>query len=173
MTLIAEAFGALAVIINFIGYRQDDINRYRIVSAVALACVSTHFFLLGAMAAGIGCLIASIRNIVAIRYRSNSVLVFFVIANLAFFFYEWFGLGNGWIIILAYSSALIFTVGSIVLQNATKIRQWFILAELLGLAYALMVGSIFGSIFNISNLASIFIKLRQETLQKRHKKSRV
>ncbi|MFC3093653.1 YgjV family protein [Alteromonas sediminis] len=171
MTLIAEAFGALAVVINFIGYRQNDINRYRVVSAIALACVSAHFFLLGAMAAGIGCMIASIRNIVAIRYRSNTILVFFVFANLAFFFYEWFGLGNGWIIILAYSSALVFTVGSIVLQNATKIRQWFILAELLGLAYALLVGSIFGSVFNISNLASIFIKLRQES-RNTHKKSR-
>ena len=161
MIVVAEAFGALALIINFIGYRQNDINRYRLISAIALACVSAHFFLLGAMAAGIGCILASIRNIVALRYRNNGVLIFFVIANIAFLLYEWFGLGNGWIILLAYSSSLIFTVGTIVLQQARAIRRWFILAELLGLAYALMVGSIFGSIFNVSNLVSIFIKLKQ------------
>lgn len=162
MQLIAEGFGALAVVLNFIGYRQNHVNQYRAISAVALFSVSIHFFMLGAMAAGIGCMLASVRNVVALRYRSNLILYFFVAANLGFFAYEWFVLNHDWKIIVAYASALIFTVGSIVLQDATRIRQWFILAELLGLAYALMVGSIFGSIFNISNLTSIFTKLYQE-----------
>ncbi|WP_051275601.1 YgjV family protein [Aestuariibacter salexigens] len=162
MPFIAEAFGALAVVLNFIGYRQNDVNRYRFISALALASVSTHFFLLGAMAAGIGCLLASVRNIIAMRYRSYGVLWFFVAANLAFLAYEWFALQHGWLILVAYASSLIFTVGSIVLQDATRIRQWFIVAEVLGLIYAVMVGSIFGSVFNISNLASIVIKLRQD-----------
>ena len=52
--IIAEAFGAIAVVFNFIGYRQQDINRYRLISAIALAAVSTHFFMLEALAAGIG-----------------------------------------------------------------------------------------------------------------------
>ncbi len=162
MLWIAEAFGALAVVLNFIGYRQNDVNQYRFYSAVALASVSTHFFMLGAMAAGIGCLLACIRNIVAMRYRSKEILYLFMATNIAFFCYEWFGLDHPWYILFSYVSSLIFTVGSIVLQNAMRIRQWFILAESLGLVYALIVGSIFGSVFNVSNLVSIAIKLYQE-----------
>ncbi|MBO1254524.1 YgjV family protein [Alteromonas sp. 5E99-2] len=168
MGIFAEALGALALVINFIGYRQNDMNRYRIISAVALAVVSTHFFLLGAMAAGIGCGLASLRNIVALRYRRSEVVLLFVAVNLGFLFYEWFALQHAWIIAIAYTSSLVFTIGSFVLKSATRIRQWFILAELLGLTYAILVGSIFGSIFNISNLVSIFIKLKQDY---RHKKT--
>ncbi len=43
------------------------------------------------------------------------------------------------------------------------IRQWFILAEILGLTYSIMVGSIFGTIFNITNLLSIFYTLYQDS----------
>lgn len=161
--IVAEAFGALAVALNFIGYRQEEINRYRFISALALASVSTHFFMLGAMAAGIGCMLACARNLIAMRYRNEWVLYGFVALNLGFFAWEWFWLDHHWSIIIAYTSSLIFTVGSIVLQSAMRIRQWFILAELLGLVYAIMVGSIFGSIFNISNLISIAVKLAQET----------
>ena len=159
---LAEALGALAVVLNFIGYRQNDVNQYRFFSALALASVSAHFFMLGAMAAGIGCLLACIRNFVAMRYRSKEILYLFMDSNIGFFCYEWFGLDHPWYILFSYVSSLIFTVGSIVLQNAMRIRQWFIVAELLGLVYAVIVGSIFGSIFNISNLFSILLKLYQE-----------
>lgn len=162
MLLVAEAFGAVAVVLNFIGYRQNDINRYRFISALALASVSAHFFLLGAMAAGIGCALACVRNIVAMRYRQNWILYLFVILNLAFLAYELFVLNHSLMILIAYASSLIFTVGSIVLQDANQIRRWFVLAEVLGLVFALSVGSIFGSIFNISNLFSIGLKIWQE-----------
>lgn len=164
---LAESFGALAVVLNFIGYRQQDINRYRLISALALASVSTHFFLLGnAEAAGIGCALASIRNIIAMRFRGNLVLGIFVLLNFIFFFYEWFYLGSMWIIFIAYTSSLIFTVGSIVLQSAIKIRQWFVFAELLGLVYAILVGSVFGTIFNLTNLCSIFYTLLRDIKRK-------
>lgn len=159
MLLIAESFGALAVILNFIGYRQDDINRYLLISAMALATVSTHFFLLGAMAAGIGCALACIRNLIAMKYRGNHILITFVLLNIGFLLLELLVLEHGVLILVAYASSLIFTVGSIAIKNAAKIRQWFILAETLGLIYAVMVGSIFGTIFNISNLCSILYKL--------------
>ncbi|MFC4701689.1 YgjV family protein [Glaciecola siphonariae] len=160
--IIAEAFGAIAVVFNFIGYRQQDINRYRFISAIALAAVSTHFFMLGALAAGIGTALACIRNLVAMYYRSNGILALFVVLNIAFFCYEWAILDSPWIIIIAYASSMIFTVGSIVFTNAVQIRRWFILAESLGLVYAIMVGSIFGTIFNISNLCSIFYILLRD-----------
>lgn len=163
MLPVAEIFGAIAVVFNFIGYRQSDINRYRLISAIALLSVSIHFFLLGAMAAGVGCMLACIRNIVATKYRGLTVLIIFVTANLGFFFFELFWLDHSWTIIIAYASSLIFTVGSISLTSAKRIRQWFILAEVLGLIYAIMVGSIFGTIFNITNLLSIFYTLYQDS----------
>ncbi|MBT0585886.1 YgjV family protein [Alteromonas oceanisediminis] len=162
MVLVAEALGAAAVIFNFIGYRQNNVNRYLVISAAALACLSVHFFMLGAMAAGIGTALASIRNVIATRYRHRSILYLFVGLNIAFFCYEYFWLDHGAMIMVAYASSLVFTVGSIVLQDANLIRRWFILAEVLGLIYAISVGSIFGSIFNISNLISIGSKLWQE-----------
>ncbi len=160
--IIAEAFGAIAVVFNFIGYRQQDINRYRLISAIALAAVSTHFFMLEALAAGIGTALACVRNLIAMRYRGNGILAVFVVLNVAFFCYEWGVLDSPWIIIIAYSSSMIFTVGSIILTNAVQIRRWFIFAEALGLIYAVLVGSIFGTIFNISNLCSIFYILYRD-----------
>lgn len=159
-------FGALALITNFIGYRQNTVNRYRLVSAFALAFLGTHFFILGAMAAGISLMLGAVRNIVAMKYRQRWILYFFVLLNVAFCLFEWFILGNSAVLFIAYASALVFTVGSIVLESATSIRRWFVVAEGLGLIYALAVGSIFGVLFNISNLTSIFIKLRSE---RRHK----
>ncbi len=162
-SFLAEAFGAIAVVLNFIGYKQQDINRYRLISAMALAAVSTHFFLLGnAEAAGIGCALACVRNLIAIKYRGHFVLGFFILANVLFFLYEWFYLDSAWIILFAYTSSMIFTVGSITLKSALKIRQWFVLAEALGLVFAILVGSIFGTIFNVSNLASILYTLYKE-----------
>jgi hypothetical protein len=121
MLPVAEIFGAIAVVFNFIGYRQSDINRYRVISAIALLSVSIHFFLLGAMAAGVGCMLACIRNIVATKYRGSAVLIIFVMANLGFFFFELFWLDHSWTIVIAYASSLIFTVGSISLTSAKRI----------------------------------------------------
>ncbi|MEW9799387.1 YgjV family protein [Alteromonas sp. CYL-A6] len=162
MDMLAEAFGALAVVLNFIGYRQNRVERYLVVSAFALLSVSIHFFMLGAMAAGIGTILASIRNIVALRFRGKRILALFVAANIGFFLYEWFVLQHDAMIIVAYASSLIFTVGSIMLRDAMKLRQWFLLAEVLGLMYAISVGSIFGTVFNVSNLFSIITKLLTE-----------
>jgi hypothetical protein len=163
--VIAEVFGAIAVVVNFIGYRQQDINRYRLISAVALAAVSTHFFMLGALAAGIGTALASVRNLIAIYYRGNAILALFVVLNIAFFTYEWGYLDSPWFIIIAYSSSMIFTVGSIIFTRAAQVRQWFILAELLGLVYSIIVGSIFGTIFNISNICSIVYILVRDRIK--------
>lgn len=166
MDYASYLFGALALIFNFIGYRQNTINRYRLVSAFALAFLSWHFFLLGAMAAGITLALGAVRNIVAIKYRQRWILYLFVLVNVGFCLWEWFILGNSALLFISYASALIFTVGSIVLESASSIRRWFILAELLGFAYAIAVGSIFGILFNISNLTSIITKLLSERKNK-------
>ena len=158
---IAESFGAIALVVNFVGYRQNKINHYRFVTAIALISISMHFYLLDAYAAAFGCGLASIRNIVAIYYRKLPALVFFVGLSLSFLVYEWLYLLSPWFIIIAYASSLIFTVGSIVFTNANQLRRWFVLAECLGLIYALLVGSIFGTIFNMSNICSILLMLNR------------
>ena len=85
----------------------------------------------------------------------------FVAVNLGFLAYEWFVLEHSWIIFIAYASSLIFTVGSLVIRNTHTIRKVFLVAETLGLLYAISVGSIFGTVFNVSNLISILSKLRK------------
>ncbi|EGN75738.1 Bacterial inner membrane protein [Idiomarina sp. A28L] len=162
MDYAVHIFGALALIINFIGYRQETVNGYRLISAFALACLSIHFFMLGASAAGIGLAIGAVRNIVAIRYQSISVLLVFVLLNIVFCLWEWFVLQNSVVLFIAYTASLIFTVGSIILKSAHAIRRWFILAESLMLIYSILVLSPFGVLFNVSNLISIFLKLRSE-----------
>ena len=165
--LFAEALGAVAVIVNIIGYRQNDINRYRFVSGFAVLSLGFHFWLIGAMAASVACFLSFVRNLVAMRYQNVWIVVLFVGLNLGFFAYEWFILGHGWLIFIAYGASIIFTVGTIALKTADAIRRWFIIAESLGLIYALAVGSIFGSVFSVCNLASIFIK--QYQVKKRDK----
>lgn len=162
MNYIAEGLAAAALLINFIGYRQNDVNRYRLVSALALLCLSLHFFMINALAAGVSCALSVLRNLIAMRTQHVSVVYVFVAATLGFFAYEWFVLDNGPLIIVAYTSFIIFTIGSVVLTTTQAIRRWFLFAELLGLAYAIGVGSVFGSLFNITNLVSITIKARED-----------
>jgi len=159
--LIAEAFGALAVVLNFLGYRQNNVDRYLFISAFALLFLSAHFFMLDAMAAGVGTLLAGLRNFIAMKNRSKPVLFFFIGANVFFLLYEWFVLNHDWNIFIAYASSLIFTVGSVVLRDVHVIRRTFLVAESLGLIYAVSVGSIFGTVFNISNLISILSTLKR------------
>lgn len=169
MSYLAEALGFLAIVINFIAYRQERVNHYRLISGVALLLLSSHFFMIGAMAAGIACGLSVIRNLIAMHTQAVGVAVFFVLLHLGFLAYEWWWLEHNWIIFIAYISSIIFTIGSVVLQSATRIRQWFILAEGLGLLYSILVGSISGTVFNSVNLCSIFVKLYQERCYQKNK----
>lgn len=162
MISIAETFGLFALIANFIAYRQNSANRYRIVSACALAALSIHFFMLGAVAGSIVTAIAVVRNFIALRWRGPIVLWGFVAVNVGFFVWELTSDVPIIPLLLAYISSIIFTVGAIVLNDPTRIRQWFLLAEVLGLAYAIIVGSVSGTVFNIVNLSSIVLKLLQD-----------
>lgn len=162
MISVAELFGAFALIANFIAYRQGTANHYRLISALALAALSIHFLLLGAIAGSVVTGIAVVRNLIALRWRGPIVLWVFVAVNIGFFVWELTGDANLVPLLLAYISSIIFTVGSIVLNDPSKIRRWFLLAELLGLAYAILVGSITGTVFNIVNLTSIILKLLQD-----------
>lgn len=154
--------GAAALVTNFFAYRSESVNTYRLISAIAFAFLSAHFFLQGAMAGAIGVAIGSIRNLVAIRYNHISIVLLFVAATVGFCLWEWLVLGNPLILFIAYASTLIFTIGSIVLKSATSIRRWFVVAETLGLLYAFMAGSVLGALFNLSNLTSIIVKLSAE-----------
>ena len=107
MLIVAEAFGAIAVVLNFIGYRQNRVERYLFISAFALLSLSVHFFMLDAMAAGVGTCLAGLRNFIAIKNRSRWVLFVFVAANILFMLYEWFILHHDWNIFIAYASSLI------------------------------------------------------------------
>lgn len=162
LSFYAELLGAVALALNVWAYRQDEVNGYRLISAFSLILISTHFLLLDALAAAIGCFLAFVRNLVALRFANRKTALLFVIFNFLAFAYEWFYLQHSAVILIAYASSLIFTVGSVLITDVNRIRRWFILAESLGLVYALIVGSIFGSLLNLFNLASILTKLHRE-----------
>lgn len=162
--------GAAALVTNFFAYRADSVNSYRLISALAFAFLSAHFYMQDALAGAIGVGIGSIRNLVAIRYNQPGIIIVFVAATVGFCLWEWLVLDHPATLFIAYASALIFTIGSIILTSATSIRRWFIAAEALGLLYALLVGSWLGALFNVSNLTSIGVKLHAD--QRKTKKGR-
>lgn len=166
MNLLAESFGVAALVLNFIAYRQPSANRYRLISAIALGSLSVHFFMIDAMAGSIVTGIAFFRNLIALRWQGPWVLWSFVGVNIAFLLYEIMFPQGGqavyWALALAYSSSIIFTVGSIKLNDPDLIRRWFLVAEVLGLMYSVLVGSVSGTVFNIVNLTSILLKLLQD-----------
>jgi hypothetical protein len=122
--------------------------------------------MIDAMAGSIVTGIAFFRNLIAMRWQGPWVLWFFVAVNIAFLTYELIFPQGGkavyWALGLAYSSSIIFTVGSIKLNDPDLIRRWFLLAEVLGLMYSVLVGSVSGTVFNIVNLTSILLKLLQD-----------
>jgi hypothetical protein len=161
INVTAEGFGAAALLFNIIAYRQDDMRRYLIFSGCSMACLSLHFYLLAAFAAAIGCGLAALRNAVALKSRASWVVVVFVSLNMSAMLIEYFVLHHGPLLFLAYASGFIFTVGSIVITQVEVMRRWFLLAEGLGCLYALIVGSIFGTIFNLVNISNILLKMRK------------
>lgn len=168
MNYPAESFAILAMLINFISYRQNDINQYRLLSDLAMVCLGTHFLLLEALAAAIGCYLAFARNIISILSQHKAIVIFFVMLNVLFLLFEWFVLNNGPIILFAYSASIIFTLGTFLLSSATNIRKYFLVAEVLNITYAILVGSIMGTVGIAINIASILIKLIQQQLSIKH-----
>lgn len=185
MSYLAEAMGVIAVIINVISYRQHDMNRYRLVSAIALSFLALHFFLLDAISGAIVLLISVIRNIMAMRWQTVSLAILFAGLTIGFGLLEWFYVpmlqtwfsalattvgapewqyvAQPWTMLFAYLSAVIFAVGTILIRNTTQLRKCFLLAESLGLVYALSVGSVLGTVFNVFNLISIVFTLYQDS----------
>jgi hypothetical protein len=185
MSYLAEIMGVIAVIINVISYRQHDMNRYRLVSAVALSFLAFHFFLLDAISGAIVLLISVIRNLMAMRWQTLWLAILFAGITILFGLLEWFFVAElqsvfaalassvgasewgyqaqPWTMVFAYVSALIFAVGTILIKDTTQLRKCFVAAEGLGLIYALSVGSILGTVFNVFNLVSILFTLYQDS----------
>lgn len=158
----AEYVGMLALVLNFIAYRQPTANRYRIISALALGSLSIHFALIDATAGAVVTGLAFFRNFIALRWQGPFVLWFFIAANVVLWIFEAVSGAPQLPLVFAYVSSLIFSIGSIRLNDPVLIRRWFILAELLGLGYAFMVGSLEGMVFNLVNLSSIILKMLQD-----------
>ena len=156
---VAEGIGAAALLFNVVAYRQDDMRRYLIFSGCSMACLSLHFYLLLAYAAAIGCGLAAIRNAVVLKTRARWVVAVFVGLNVSAMLIEYFVLQHGPWLFLAYLSGFIFTVGSIVITQVMVMRRWFLCAECLGCVYAVIVGSIFGTVFNLVNMSNIVLKM--------------
>ena len=146
-----EGLAVLALGANIYAYRQNEVQRYRIYSGIAMLLLSLHFFALQAYAAGIGCGLAMIRNAVSLRFNGWLCTSIFIAINIVCFCYEWFILKHGPEILIAYTVSLIFTVGTLRINNASQLKKLFFSAELLSIIYCVIVGSIFGGIYGLFN----------------------
>lgn len=162
MNYVAESFALLAMLVNFVGYRQKDMNRYRLISGVAMVCLGTHFLLLDALAAAIGCYLAFFRNLVSMVSQRGFIVLLFVACNLVFLLIELFILRHGLLILLAYSASIIFTLGTFVLSSTQQMRRYFLVAETFNIIYAVSVGSVMGTVGILLNIISITTKMWQE-----------
>lgn len=151
--IIIESFAGLALLLNILAYQHKNIKNYRLFSGMSMLLLAIHFFQLEAYAATVGCSLAFIRNIVSLKFNDWLTTAIFVILNLISAGLEWFYYQhNDFEIFIAYSASIIFTVGTLRLQNIIDIRRWFTLAEGLNLTYGIIVGSVFGSIYSGLNL---------------------
>ena len=155
--LITELFAILALLANMIAYRQQRIKVYRLLSGLAMLLLAVHFFRLEAYAASVGCSLAVIRNLVSLKFNDWLTTSIFVAANLISLSVEWFYLKHGFEIFIAYSASIIFTIGTLRLHRVIDIRRWFTLAESLNLVYAILVGSLFGSVYSALNLLILLV----------------
>lgn len=150
--LITELFAAAALLANMFAYRQNAIKKYRVFSGIAMLFLCIHFFRLDAYAASVGTGLAVVRNVVSLKYNDWFTTGIFVALNFLGVGIEWFVLGHGAELFIAYTASLIFTIGTLRLTSVVEIRRWFTLAEGLNLWYAIIVGSVFGSIYSVFNL---------------------
>jgi len=163
-----ESLALIALICNIVAYRQQAIQRYRLYSGLAMLLLSLHFFGLSAHAAGIACALAVIRNAVSMHFNGWRTTSLFVMLNLIALAYEWLVLKHGPEIFLVYSVSIIFTVGTLRLQDTTKLKKIFFGAELLSIVYCFFVSSIFGAIYGLFNAAVIlhwWIQHRKQPLK--------
>ncbi|MBE1298750.1 MAG: YgjV family protein [Alteromonadaceae bacterium] len=162
MNYFAESFAVFAMLINFVGYRQKDMNRYRLISGIAMLCLGTHFLLLDALAAAIGCYLAFFRNLISMVSQRGYIVLVFLALNIAFLLFELIVLQHGFLIILAYSASIIFTLGTFVLSNTQQMRRYFLVAETFNIIYAISVGSVMGTVGISLSIISITSKMWQE-----------
>lgn len=164
--ILTEAFAASALALNLFAYNQKRLGFYRILSGLSMLLLAIHFFRLEAYAAGVGCSLAFVRNIVSLRYNGIGITIVFVALNLAALAVELFYLRHGPEIFIAYSASLIFTIGTLRLSDVEQVRRWFTLAEGLNLVYGIIVGSIFGSVYSGLNFALLLVKWLLPKLKK-------
>lgn len=159
--VITELFAFCALLANILAYRQHSVRAYRILSGLAMLLLAIHFIRLEAYAAGIGCSLAVLRNLVSLRFNDWFTTSLFVACNILALCVEWFYFQHGPELFIAYSASIIFTVGTLKLKNTVDMKRWFTLAEALNLWYAVWVGSVFGAIycsFNLIVLSAFWIK---------------
>ena len=143
-------------------------QHYRIFSGIAMLLLSTHYFMIGGLAAAIGCGLAVVRNIVSLRYNSWLVTGSFVAINIILMSWQFFYLEDSYNIFLAYAASIIFTIGTLRFTCVNKMRKAFISAEALSIVYAVLVGSIFGTVYSVLNISIIIWSLWQSANAKKN-----
>lgn len=158
----AQLVGYLAFALGITAFLQRSDRRLKLLNAAQSLAYAAHFLLLGNLAAAASAVISSTRSLLATRWRSVPLAVFFVLFNVgvgAWIVTSW----TGWIPVVASSLSTI----AIFLMQGVRMRLTILVATLLWLANNILSGSIGGTTLEafvaLANITTIVRMLRRPT----------
>lgn len=158
----AQLVGYVAFALGITAFLQRSDRRLKLLNAAQSLAYAAHFLLLGNPAAAASAVISSARSLLAARWRSVLLAVFFVVFNVgvgAWVVTAW----TGWIPVIASSLSTI----AIFLMQGVRMRLTILVATLLWLANNILSGSIGGTTLEafiaLANITTIVRMLRRPT----------
>ncbi|MCE1238144.1 MAG: YgjV family protein [Hyphomicrobiales bacterium] len=156
----AQLVGYVAFALGVTAFLQRSDRRLKLLNAAQSLAYAAHFLLLGNVAAAASAVISSVRSLLATRWRSAWLAVFFVVFNV--------GVGvrvatawTGWLPVIASSLSTI----AIFLMQGVRMRLTIFVATLLWLANNILSGSIGGTTLEafiaVANLSTIVRMIRR------------
>lgn len=156
----AQLVGYVAFVLGITAFLQRSDRRLKLLNAAQSLAYAAHFLLLGNLAAAASAVISSTRSLLATRWRSVWLAVFFVVLNVgvgAWVVTAW----TGWLPVTASSLSTI----AIFLMQGVRMRMTILVATLLWLVNNILSGSIGGTTLEtfiaIANISTIVRMIRR------------
>jgi hypothetical protein len=141
----AQLLGYLAFVFGVGCFLQTDDRRFKIFMALECLSYVLHFWLLGQPTAVASNLVSLGRSLASMRSRSPWVALFFVSLSLGLGLW----LNSGWASLLPIAASCIGTT-ALFLLNGLRMRLLMLLGTLLWVANNLIVGSIGGTLLELT-----------------------
>ncbi|KNH10919.1 MULTISPECIES: YgjV family protein [Vibrio] len=153
--IVAQAVGLLSFLLGLSTFYQKDDKKLKVVMLMLNVNHLIHFLLLGSITSAIGALISALRTCTAMYTKSLWAAGFFIALAVG----SGIGFAQHWYQLLPLAGTIIGTY-SIFRLNGIALRVGFLLGAACWLTNNLIIGSIGGSLMEISvigiNLVTIF-----------------